>query len=69
MLTLMTMVCSVQRILVGGNRIGRNSSELLREEIRPFALLRVPLDVWILPDDAGDEVLLPSHSMGSGWPE
>jgi hypothetical protein len=66
MLTLMTMVCSVQQILVRGNRIGMNSGELLREEIRRFALLRVPLDVWLLPDDSGDEMLLPSHSMGSG---
>jgi hypothetical protein len=65
MLTQMTMVCSVQRIVVGGDRISMNSGELLREEIRRFALLRVPLDVWLLPDDAGDEVLLPSHSMGS----
>jgi hypothetical protein len=66
MLTQMTMVCSVQRIVVGGDRIGMNSGELLQEEIHRFALLRVPLDVWLLPDDAGDEVLLPSHSMGSG---
>jgi hypothetical protein len=66
MLTLMTMVCSVQGIVVGGDRIGMNSGELLREEIRRFALLQVPLDVWLLPDDAGDEVLLPSHSMVSG---
>jgi hypothetical protein len=66
MVTLMTMVCSVQRIVVGGDQIGMNSGELLREEIHRFALLRAPLDVWLLPNDAGDEVLLPSHSMGSG---
>jgi hypothetical protein len=39
MLTQMTMVCSVQRIVVGGDRIGMNSGELLREEIRRFALV------------------------------
>jgi hypothetical protein len=58
MLTLMTMGCSVQRIVVGDDRIGMNSDELLREEFHQFALLRSPLDVWLLPDDSGDEVVL-----------
>jgi hypothetical protein len=45
-------------MVVGGDRIGMNSDELLREENRRFALLRALLDELLLPDDLLNEELL-----------
>jgi hypothetical protein len=43
-----------------------NSGELLREGIHRFTVFLAPLDELLLPHALRDELLLPSHSMGSG---
>jgi hypothetical protein len=44
--------------MVGDDRIDPISGEVWQEGTVKFALLQVPLDAWLLPDDEGDEALL-----------
>jgi hypothetical protein len=66
MLTMMAMVCSVQRVGVGDDQIGMNSGEVWRKGIHRFVGFHSPLDVGLLQDDEELETPLPSHSTGSG---
>jgi hypothetical protein len=67
MLTMMAMVCSVQRVVVGDDRIGMNSGEVWRKGIRRFIGFHSPLDVGLLPDDEELETPFPNHPTASGW--
>jgi hypothetical protein len=69
MLTVMAMVCSVQRVVVGDDRIGMNSGEVWRKEIHRFIGFHSPLDVGLLQDDEELEMSLPNHSTALGWSE
>jgi hypothetical protein len=53
----MLIACSTTTMMTGVEGIDMNSDDLLWGGIRRFAPLRAPLDVWLLPDDAGDEVV------------
>jgi hypothetical protein len=64
-LTMKTMVCSVQRVVVGDDRISMNSGKVWRKGIRRFVRFQSPLDVGLLQDDKEIKKSLPSHSMGS----
>jgi hypothetical protein len=62
----MLSASSKESIVYRNDDASKNSGELLREGIRRFVLLRVPLDVVLLQVDEEHDTLLPSHPMGSG---
>jgi hypothetical protein len=51
----MLIACSTTTMMTRVEGIDMNSGD---GGIRRFTPLRAPLDVWLLPDDAGDEVVL-----------
>jgi hypothetical protein len=57
---------SKKSIVYRNDDASKNSGEVLREGIRRFVLLRVPLDAVLLQVDEEHDSLLPSHPMGSG---
>jgi hypothetical protein len=63
--TLNSKACSAGLGVVGDDRIDPISDEVWREGTVKFALLQAPLDVWLLPDDDGDEALLLACSLAS----
>jgi hypothetical protein len=67
MLTVMAMVCSVQRVVVGDDRIGMNSDEVWRKGICRFIGFHSPLDVGLLQDDEELEMPFPNHPTALGW--
>jgi hypothetical protein len=69
MLTVMAMVCSVQRVVVGDDRIDMSSGKVWRKGIRRFIGFHSPLDVGLLQDDEELETPLLNHSTALGWSE
>jgi hypothetical protein len=60
------MMSSTAMIGAGVKLTVADSDELLRKGTTKLAILRLPLDAILLPEDQGEEALLPDYSLELG---